>query len=113
MESSETRPDNCHGDSQEPSPAVTSPVCEPSLCPGLSVSGLVIHKMKERILSRSGRHLVSLDILVHPSFVEANGIVASYYGKQLVTHALLDLLPGMDIRNSLSVRPLPGRDLED
>ncbi len=113
MESSVTRPENSHCDSREPSRAATTPECESADSRSLPIAEIVIQKAKERIVSRTGKHLVSLDILVHPGFVEANGVVSSYYGKQLVTHALLEGMPGVDIRNSLSVRPLPVRELED
>ena len=86
---------------------------EASEAASLSALDRLIPDITQRILSRASRHIASLDILVHSDCVEAIGVANSYYAKQLVTHALLEGMPGVDIRNSLGVRPLPFRDLED
>lgn len=113
MESSVTRPDNTHCDSQESNRATTVPERDESTSLRLLVPDLMVQRVRERILSRASKHLLSLDILVHSSFVEATGMANSYYAKQLVTHALLDGMPDVEIRNSLGVRPLPLLSPED
>ena len=92
---------------------MVDPGGEPSSSGTLCVSALLVQRVKERILWRASRHVLSLDLLIHPSFVEAIGMANSYYAKQLVTHALLDGMPDVEIRNSLGVCAIAPPDFED
>lgn len=113
VESNVSRADNNQLASAHSSSAATAVELRPSNPKTLSVPERLVQTVKERILTRARKHLSSLDIVVRSNCVEAVGMASSFYAKQLVTHALLDGMPGIEIRNSLGVGPALLCDADD
>ena len=111
MESSVVRADNKHLALAYSSDA--GPIVEPKPSRSLPVSDRLVQTVRERILTRAGKHLSALSIVVRSNCVEATGMASSFYAKQLVTHALLDGMPDIEIRNSLGVHPAPLCEVDD
>lgn len=60
-------------------------------------------ELTRRIDTLTFRQVRDLNIAQKADRVVLHGCAKSYYVKQLATHAVLDLIPGVSVENSISV----------
>ena len=60
-------------------------------------------ELTHRIDTKTFRQVRNLSVVQDAGRIVLSGRSESYYVKQLATHAVLDLMPGVDIENSIDV----------